>query len=368
MRLPQKKAKIVQAAITALETERAISPETANVIRAQIEPISFDWRRLARYSFIAAIICLVISVLTTVFDEAIVRWVERILPLITRLFNAPPIVRSCAMLLLSAAILWFGLKRRARSPDRIYSNEAVFTFAVLGIAGAAYTLSQMDQYANHGAYLATLAGFVYLLLGGWLESKVVWCYGLFTLSGALGAGTGYAMGGYYLWEHTPVRSLLYGLALVGGVVGLQASLRARPPKAAIAARRILFIGGVTRVIGLLHVFISLWVLSIWGSSEHPFNSHAFQWDCLIWAVLFGAVAAVAVAQSLAKDDSVLRGFGLTFFFINLYTVFFQYFWNGLHKAIFFAILGLSFWLLGRKAESLWKGNILRNHSEPPADS
>jgi hypothetical protein len=75
------------------------------------------------------------------------------------------------------------------------------------------------------------------------------------------------------------------------------------------------------------------------------------------------VAAVAVARALEKDDSVLRGFGLTFFFINLYTALFQYFWNGLHKAIFFAILAASFWLLGRKAESLWKMRSFGNQAE-----
>jgi hypothetical protein len=33
--------------------------------------------------------------------------------------------------------------------------------------------------------------------------------------------------------------------------------------------------------------------------------------------------------------------------------FFEYFWDTLHKAIFFAALALSFWLLGTKAEKIW---------------
>jgi hypothetical protein len=41
----------------------------------------------------------------------------------------------------------------------------------------------------------------------------------------------------------------------------------------------------------------------------------------------------------------MRGFGMTSFFIEPYTKFFEYFWEGLHKAIFFAILGVSFWLI-----------------------
>jgi len=56
---------------------------------------------------------------------------------------------------------------------------------------------------------------------------------------------------------------------------------------------------------------------------------------------------------------MMRGFGLTFFFIELYTKFFEYFWDGLHKAIFFAILGVSFWLVGRKAEAMWTMKLSR---------
>ena len=66
-----------------------------------------------------------------------------------------------------------------------------------------------------------------------------------------------------------------------------------------------------------------------------------------------------IVRALFKDDGVLRGFGLTFFFIELYTKFFEYFWNGIHKAIFFAILGVSFWLIGRKAEAMWKMKLSR---------
>jgi len=50
---------------------------------------------------------------------------------------------------------------------------------------------------------------------------------------------------------------------------------------------------------------------------------------------------------------VLRGFGLTFLFINLYTRFFEYFWDSMHKALFFAVLALSFWYVGSRAERIW---------------
>ncbi|RYZ67173.1 MAG: DUF2157 domain-containing protein, partial [Proteobacteria bacterium] len=53
------------------------------------------------------------------------------------------------------------------------------------------------------------------------------------------------------------------------------------------------------------------------------------------------------------DDGMTKGFGITFLFINLYTRFFELFWDATHKAVIFALLAMSFWLIGSKAEKIW---------------
>lgn len=354
MHLPKKKARIVLKVLGDLESEHAITPEIAEAVRSKIEPLSFDWRRLARYSFIVSLSCILIAILTLVFDEAIMRWIEGVIPLIKRLFNAPPPLRCGGLLALSAAFVWLGLRHRSRYPEKIYSTEALFTFGAMAVAAALATLGQMPALTQRGTLLMGIGGLIYLTMGATLASKIIWCYGLLTLSGALGNGTGYTTGCYYLWENTPVLSLSYGLVLVLSAEVLHQAPQEPAGPASGLWRSLRLMRGNTRVVGLLHVFISLWILSIWGSSPHAHHSESFHTDCLAWALLFGVAAAAAVLRSLQKDDSVLRGFGLSFFFINLYTVLFQYFWEGLHKAVFFAILGASFWLLGRKAELLWK--------------
>ena len=50
---------------------------------------------------------------------------------------------------------------------------------------------------------------------------------------------------------------------------------------------------------------------------------------------------------------MLRLFGITFLAINLYTRYFEYFWDGLHKVVFFLILAASLALIGRYAEKIW---------------
>lgn len=43
----------------------------------------------------------------------------------------------------------------------------------------------------------------------------------------------------------------------------------------------------------------------------------------------------------------------TFLGINLYTRFFELFWDNLHKTVFFGLQALSFWYIGSNAESIW---------------
>jgi hypothetical protein len=89
-----------------------------------------------------------------------------------------------------------------------------------------------------------------------------------------------------------------------------------------------------------------------------------------WSLLFGLAAVASIYHGIKEDDGMTRGFGITFLFINLYTRFFEYFWNSTHKAIFFAILAVSFWYLGSRAEKIWNlgGSQKLDKSEEIQDS
>jgi len=70
-------------------------------------------------------------------------------------------------------------------------------------------------------------------------------------------------------------------------------------------------------------------------------------------LLFAVAAAICIYISLKTDDGMLRGFGLTFLAINLYTRYFEYFWDGMNKVGFFLILAASLAVIGRYAERIW---------------
>ena len=52
--------------------------------------------------------------------------------------------------------------------------------------------------------------------------------------------------------------------------------------------------------------------------------------------------------------------------LNLYTRFFDWFWDSLNTGLFFIIVGLSLWGLGAHAERLW--NLGKKPSSSPKDA
>lgn len=115
----------------------------------------------------------------------------------------------------------------------------------------------------------------------------------------------------------------------------------------------------TYVVGMLYLFISLWFLSIFGNSESWIRWYSTK-QVELWAwnllILFGSVVAIFVG--LKRDDAVARGFGITFFLLGIYTLYFSLLWDVMHAGLFFFILAVSFWLLGRKAERVWNLEFL----------
>ena len=215
---------------------------------------------------------------------------------------------------------------------------------MLATAGA---VSQLGKALNRQSpLLAVVASvvLVYAVLGVALESNLIWVFALASLGGWMGTETGYmsGWGAYYLGMNYPLRFVLFGALLTGCALALESH-----PVAGRFHRS-------TLVMGLLYLFIALWIMSIFGNYG---DMHAWervkQIELFHWSILFAAVAGWAIYHGLRHDSDITKGFGVTFLGINLYTRFFELFWNNLHKAIFFALLAASFWYIGSKAETIW---------------
>jgi hypothetical protein len=263
----------------------------------------------------------------------------------------PDGVHCLGFALLAAVIFFWGFSRRRRKPERIFSNEALFFLGVLSCAGSiAFLGKAIDTGSGHFSLLFLLATLVYGVLGVALSSKLIWIFSILSLGAWLGAETGYVSGwgAYYLGMNYPMRFVLLGAVLTGFSFGFK------------HIGRLAEFRHATYVLGLLYLFIALWLLSIFGN----YGSHASWYDArqielFHWGMLFALAAIAAIVYGLKCDDYTSRAFGITFLFINLYTKYFEFFWDATHKAIFFLIMAASFWLIGSHAEKIWNLEFLK---------
>jgi len=350
--VPRRQHRLLVQAIERWRQDGVISADIATSLRGSIAAARFDWKRVAASSFIVAIACLVIAVSAAIADQ----W---LMALLARLVRVSALGKSLAFAVAAVLVFGWALSRRARAPEKVYSNEALFFVGVLALATSVLFFGQaIDRGTGDYSLLFLLAALLYALLGLAFPSKQVWIFALVSLGGWMGTKTGYVSGwgAYYLGMNYPLRFVLFGGALT--LLGLATERLAPPPSPhppASPRGRLGFVAPQTKVLGLLYLFIALWIMSIFGNygdMERWYRASSL--ELVHWSLLFGLVALVAIWYGLHADDGVARGFGLTFLFINLYTRFFEYFWQPMHKALFFAILAVSFWYLGTHAERIWR--------------
>jgi len=338
MKVNRSHATIIRNAIEHWKQTGIVDAQTANALNADVNVTQFDWKRLAKYSFWISIFCIVISVGAVFADQALME-------LLSRIFNAPPIVKCLGLSVLAGLVYWVGFRRREQHPAKVFSNEAVLFIAVLITAGAVYQFGRaVDNGSGHFSILLLISFAIYAIIGFFFKSNLVWLFALISFGSWMGAETGYesGWGAYWLGMNYPLRFVTFGCLLTGAALILEKDRRFAPFFASTLAT------------GLLYLFIALWIVSIFGNYGDIDSWEAVkQPELFAWSLLFGAAAIAAIFHGLRFDNGMTKGFGLTFLFINLYTRFFEYFWDSLHKAIFFAILACSFWLLGSKAEKIW---------------
>ena len=344
----KKQGKFIHSVIDQWAAQETVPQETAARLRESISIRPFDWKKLAKYSFWIAIICFIISVVSVLADAALIE-------LLKTIFTASAILRCLMLALPAAGFFYLGFVQRRKYPNRIFSTEAIFFIGVLFCAGSIAFLGEAID-SEHFSLLFLLSTLVYGALGLTLSSKLIWAFSLLSLGSWFGAETGYisGWGAYYLGMNFPMRFVLFGLVLTGVSFWFR------------QVRHLENFSHSTYVFGLLYLFISLWILSIFGNYGDLYSwRSASQIELLHWGLLFALAAIAAITYGLKCDDYTSRAFGITFLFINLYTKYFEFFWNSTHKAIFFLILAASFWLVGTHAEKIWNLEFLKTASTVP---
>ncbi len=111
--------------------------------------------------------------------------------------------------------------------------------------------------------------------------------------------------------------------------------------------------------GWVFFLVAAWSLSVMGnSSNFDVWLDMRQGKLWHWALGFTLLLLGLIFYAFRKKDAFLRDITLVFFLVNIYTRYFEYFWDKTNKGLFFAILAFSFWWIGKAAEKWRKKQIM----------
>ncbi|MEJ6979616.1 DUF2157 domain-containing protein [Pedobacter sp. P351] len=351
LNLDKQEADFLNNTINHWHNEGIVNSETAERLRNTYDIKEFDWRRLAQYSFWVALACGLIAFASLVIDDDV-------LNLLKKISDTPDIVISLISAALAAWLYYRGQKSKQVYPEKVFSNEATVFIAVLFTASSiAFLGKAFDNGSGHFSILFLLSVVVYSILAWKYKSQVIWAFALISLGSWFGTETGYqtAWRDYFLRMNYPLRFVFFGAFLSFAGFNLY------------RVKVLEMFRDATYIIGLLYLFISLWLLSIFGNFGNLEDWFTVkQSDIFYYGIISALVSIGFIIYGLKRKDEIAREFGITFLLINIYTRYFEYLWDRTDKAIFFGILAISFWLIGRKAEKIW--NIELFSSKAPTQN
>ncbi|GAP86553.1 putative membrane protein [Rosellinia necatrix] len=307
-------------------------------VRIVEEKHGFDWDKFAKYTSRLSVVCLAIAIASLVFGRAIPNIIKRILAL-------PAAVRVAITSALAATVHVWAYDRSLTTPQQLYLNEAIHSLGALlfGLAALQVTIAlQADKRENlHTLHNIELSlALVYGVSAVLVQSNFIWSCGMVVLGIWFGSWSAYASGTYYIGMRYPLRFVLFGASII-----IVSSF--------MRDHTITFIlWSTTRIWGMLYLFVALWMLSLFGNDGVRGDNYGGLGRMAFWSVAFLCAASTAIWHGLRYGDSTMKGFGLTFLGINLYTKFFEFCWSTWYKSVFFTALALSLALMGRYAESM----------------
>lgn len=339
IKVNKRQEQLLNDTIAKWQQQQLIDTQQAQQLRQSYHVISFDWKLLAVYSFWAAIACFILSVILLVADDYLIA-------LISHLIDTPASVLTILSAIIAGLFFYFGVKRRQRYPEKTVSNEAIFFFGVLMTAVASGFLSHTTLALHwRESLFIIIPTVIYLIIGIQLRSVLVWLFALLGVGLWVLTETSYLAHDHYLFwgMNIPLRFTVIGLL----IAGLSSIFKPNS--------RFYFTKEATQFIGLIYFFTALWMLTIFGNYDSLRAwSNIKQIELWGWSVAMLLITLSAIFYGIKYNDPLVRAFGIIFLLLCLYSRYFEFFWDTLHKALFFAILALSFWIIGGRAEKIWQ--------------
>ena len=338
--LSRQEKETVEQALDFWNTNGNLDNQKAEELKATIDERSFEWKVLARYAFWVALASLIFSVISLFSDNALEKFVQQF-------YDTPNVIFCIAFAGLAFLFYFLGFRNKKLYPDKTFSNETLMLAGSFSTAACIGFLGQILDRDNHFfSILFFISILIYCVLSVKLSSKLIWVFTLVALGIWFATETAYHSDwGWKFWGmNYPLRFTIFGIILTFCAVFVQPKFTQLKP-----------FKSTSIVIGLLYTMIALWCLSIFGNySDFEAWSKIRQWEIFYWGLIAVVLSLGLALYGLKKRDTVIRDIGFVFFLINLYTRFVEYLWDNINRTIFFLILAISFWLVGRWSEKIWK--------------
>ncbi|MGV6946070.1 DUF2157 domain-containing protein [Sphingobacterium kyonggiense] len=331
---------IIEDALKHWQEQELLDAEKAKVLQGNLDDKGFEWGMLARYAFWIALASLIFSVVSLFSDGYLSDLVERF-------YETPNVVFCLGFAAIAVFFYALGFRNKANNPDKNFSNETLMLAGAFATAASIGFLGQiLDRNENHYTLMFLLSILIYGVLAVKIKSKLLWVFTLVALGIWFATETAYHSNwGFKFWGmNYPLRFTIFGALLTAFAYFIQPKIK-----------RIDYFQSTSFVVGLLYTMIALWLLSIFGNySDFDKWSSVRQYEIFYWGLLGIGVSLGLALYGMKTKDHAARDIGFVFFILNLYTRFVEYLWDNINRTIFFLLLAVSFWFVGRWAESIWK--------------
>ena len=240
-----------------------------------------------------------------------------------------------------------------------------------------------ENISKHTLMLQALPISIYIAVGLFTQSRWVWFFAIYTtglfissnLYHLFGLGTSLARSTLQYPMYIiigilefPLSLTLFGAMLIGLSSLFQHGLPEQPGTRSLNQfmQKVSPLSNITLIMGLTYLFVSLFIISTITS---PLLHRDSAGMTMFWIFLLTASSIVCIWHGLRYENRITKGFGITFFIINLYIRFFEFFWNSVPTTIFFSLLALITWLLALQLQK-WTSykkqteNTISPHTNP----
>ena len=215
----------------------------------------------------------------------------------------------------------------ASNPEQRYpfSGAVLLTAGLIGVFGAltlAFVAFGGERYESFYPSFMLITAIAALVTAYRYGLRWPLAFGILMLFHALGNWHAYAgHGAYFLGIRDERVTAVAGLIVLGFGIWHEHEWEGD------AEHRWVGFGHLFVIFGLLYVNVCAWFLSLFPGG-------------LGWVLAFTALGLAQLIAGAALRDPRFVGFGVVFLSIDLYTRFFENFWDALSKGVFFFLAGL----------------------------